>query len=335
MRFEPRQAAKVHAADLQEVTEPGVWEGTYFKAPGATELEGSHYIRDRGKYFGVIKDPHNDGLRLVDARWPVSAYKLPIRRNAGGRWIYNNAGLRGGGHAQDLGHIDDLAQAFPGHGEPPSMARGAFQGEAVVASYTQNGPENYLFSINAQSCVVVSLYNPANRAGAVIHFDHNIRHLIEGVVTDVLGRLQINPNTQGVRAIMAGGDWLTGADIGGPVRQVLRGKGVQPAWDHWSYSSCFGNNFGLALDLDTGVTRIFKHSMDLMGRSYDDVLKNATRARDSNRLLEPLDTRAVSFMSRTRTKPLKDNGNGVVTDLEGRRVTDEAIGDQAFSLIAL
>ncbi len=57
------------------------------------------------------------------------------------------------------------------------------------------GADNYLFSLNAQTCVIASLYNPATKVGAVIHFDHNIRPLIERSVRDVTRRLGARPRT--------------------------------------------------------------------------------------------------------------------------------------------
>src|SRR5690606_21322671 len=181
---------------------------------------------------------------------------------------------RGGNSEEDLGQVTQLRQITRGSGQP-LPERGAFQGEAVVARFNPEGADNYLYSLNAQTCVVVSLYNPTTKVGAVIHFDHNIKSLIERSVRDVLARLRGANTTQEVRAVMAGGDWLTGADIGGPVRSVLRRNGLQPSWEHWSYSSCFGNTYGLTLDLGTGTTSAYKTSQALVARLYDPVLASA------------------------------------------------------------
>lgn len=139
-----------------------------------------------------MEDPYFGGLCLVDARRPGALYKLPIRRLANGKWTHNKVGLRGGNdHVRNLGRVGDLREAFPGH-VFPDATRGALQGEAVVARFSE-AADNYLFSLNAQTCVIASLYNSATKMGAVIHFDHNIRALIERSIRDVTRRLGDRP----------------------------------------------------------------------------------------------------------------------------------------------
>ncbi|WP_148051296.1 hypothetical protein, partial [Pseudomonas brassicacearum] len=89
---------------------------------------------------------------------------------------------------QLAGRVNDLREAFPGH-VFPDVSRGALQGEAVVARFSEAAADNYLFSLNAQTCVIASLYNPTTKAGAVIHFDHNIRALIGRSLRDVTRHL--------------------------------------------------------------------------------------------------------------------------------------------------
>ncbi|MCY1431412.1 hypothetical protein D9M71_473790 [compost metagenome] len=203
------------------------------------------------------------------------------------------------------------------------------QGEAVVATFNASLADNYLYSLNAQTCVVVSLYNPATRVGAVIHFDHNIQRLINNTVRDVLVRLGAVNAAQPIRTVMAGGDWLTGADIGGPVSAVLRRNGLAPRWEHWSYSSCLGNTYGMTLNLQTGATSVYKTSQNLVASLYDPLLARA-------RFNAPgLPGRAHTFMSRFRAEPLKEGAGGVVLDSLGRPATAPAINQQAFTVIEI
>jgi hypothetical protein len=196
-----------------------------------------------------------------------------------------------------------------------------------VARFSEAAADNYLFSLNAQTCVVASLYNPATRMGAVIHFDHNIRALIERSIREVKQRL--GGAARNIRATLVGGDWLTGTDIGEPVRLMMRRQGLQPTWDHWSYSSCFGNTYGVALDLRTGVTSVFKTSQDLVERYYTPVLARARLGTD------PVSVRARKFMKRVRSEPLMATANGAVRTLQGRPATAAQLALNEFSMVVL
>ncbi|MCL6704031.1 type III effector 1 [Pseudomonas sp. T1.Ur] len=255
IRLKPRQAVQAVPENLQPVVDDGIFHGTYRSAPSASQPRATYYIRSQGRYFQVREDPYFGGLCLVDSSRPGALYQLPIRRMTDGRWVHDKVGLRGGNNVRNLGRVRSLHEAFPGH-VSPNVTRGALQGEAVVAASNAAAADNYLFSLNAQTCVVASLYNPTTRVGAVIHFDHNIHSLIERSVRDVMGRL--GGRGRDIRVTLVGGDWLTGGDIGGVVRSVMRRRGLRPTWDYWSYSSCFGNTYGISLDLGTGVTSVFK-----------------------------------------------------------------------------
>jgi len=309
---------------LQEVTEDGIWKGTFrSNKPGA-----EHYVRDRGRYYKVVHDVEHNTLRVVKANRTSDAFREAIKRTADGRWVSNSTGVRGGNPMEDLGYITQLRQVTRGNGQPVAE-RGAMQGEAVVATFNASLADNYLYSLNAQTCVVVSLYNPATRVGAVIHFDHNIQHLINNTVRDVLVRLGTANAAQPIRTVMAGGDWLTGADIGGPVSTVLRRNGLAPRWEHWSYSSCLGNTYGMTLNLQTGATSVYKTSQNLVASLYDPLLARA-------RFNAPgLPGRAHTFMSRFRAEPLKEGAGGVVLDSLGRPATAPAINQQAFTVIEI
>jgi hypothetical protein len=201
------------------------------------------------------------------------------------------------------------------------------QGEAVVARFTAGAMDNYLFSLNAQTCVIASLYNPTTKIGAVIHFDHNIRALIERSLKDVMQRL--GGKAQDIRSTLVGGDWLTGTDIGGQVRSVMRQQGLQPAWDYWSYSSCLGNNYAVSLNLSSSVTTVFKTSIRQVDRYYTPILRSAGQGAG------PVSGRADMFMRRFRQKPLHENASGVVVDSSNRPASPERVEGQAFAMVLL
>lgn len=328
VRLNARQAVAKTPENLQKVTEEGVFFGTWRSPPSAARPQPTYYIRSKGRYYQVRENPHFGGLGLVDARRPAAIYQRPIRLTASGKWTHDRVGLRGGNdQVRNLGRVDDLRNAFPDR-VVPLANRGAMQGEAVVARFVPGWKNNYLFSLNAQSCVIASLYNPATKVGAVIHFDHNIRALIESNVQAVITRL--GGSAKDIRATLVGGDWLmSGPDIGGPVRSVLREQGLRPSWDYWSYSSCLGNNYAVALDLRTGVSTVFKTSMRQVDQLYGPVLSQAGSTSGG------LAARAHAFKTRFKRKPLHEDGSGVVVDPAGRRATPEMIQEQAFPITSL
>ncbi|MEB3880068.1 type III effector 1 [Pseudomonas guariconensis] len=309
MRLDKRWAVKGEPANLQEVTEAGIWQGTY-RSGASSEVPGvRHFVRHQGRYFQVERDVEHGTLRVIKANRPDSLHREAIVRSADGRWVANSTGLRGGNTVHDLGRITDVRQVA--QGTSPDPLRGALQGEAVVGRLSASSADNYLFTLNVQSCVAVSLYNPATKWGAVIHFDHNIRGLIERAIRDVLSRVQ-SAGAGEVRAVMAGGDWLGGTSIGEPIRSVLRRQGISAQWDHWSYSSCFGKTYGMTLDLGTGVTQVYTTSGDLIAGLYDPILRGA-RAGAAG-----ISGRAGRVLARVRAEPLYQLRSGQVSDGAGR-----------------
>jgi hypothetical protein len=326
IRFNPKQAVRKPPKDLQWVPD-GAFQGTYLSPSSATQPRNAFYIRHKGRYYQVRGDVYFDGLCLVDARRPGAFYKPPVYRMANGKWARRPVGMSGGNdEVRNLGRVSDLREAFPGH-VFPDVARGALQGEALVARFSEAAADNYLFSLNAQTCVIASLYNPTTKVGAVIHFDHNIRTLIERSVGDVVQRL--GGTVKDIRATLVGGDWLTGTDIGGRVRSAMRRKGLQPIWDHWSYSSCFGNTYGVALDLRSGVTSVFKTSRNQVERYYIPVLARAKKSAD------PVSVRARGFMTRLSSEMLVQNASGVVLTAQGRPAAASRVESHALSTVAL
>lgn len=328
LKFESQWAVRQAPSALHEVAEEGIWAGTYRSTATAEGAGAEHFIRYRGRYFKVEHDTANDTLRVIKANNPGSYHRPAVVRSADGRWVPNSIGLRGGNPALDAGRITSPRQITVGAGGPDNQ-RGALQGESVVASFSVNAADNYLFTLNVQTCVAVSLFNPVTKAGAVIHFDHNIKPLIEQAVRAVLGRIRSGA-ARDVRAVMAGGDWLGGQDIGGPVRAVLRQNGIRPVWDHWSYSSCFGNTYGMTLDLRTGVTRVYTMTGDLVDRVLTPMLRSAQQGASGQLAL-----RAQRFMHRVRSEPLYQGSDGVVRNSAGRPVGAGGYQGHAIDMIVL
>lgn len=315
---------------LRKLEKDGVWKGVYqHRDEGGQD---SFYVMDGGRYFQVVHDADHQTLRLLDPRYPRAQYKMPIRAGAGGRWQFNEGvGLKGGGRdTRYLGLVRRVAEAFPARSQPVPV-RGALQGEGVIARFNPAAADNYLYSLNAQSCVVASLYNPATRQGAVIHFDHNINRLIEETLGTALTRIGVEGSDSGIQASLVGGDWLsTGASIGNPIRAILARRGIQAGWDHWSYSSCLGNIYGVRLDLADGATTVFTTTRSGVQDVLDPLLYDAVRMPGS-----AMAERGQRFIARFRQDVLVQQGNGAVTSLRGEPATPSQIEGQSLLLTVL
>ncbi|MGE8406460.1 MAG: hypothetical protein ACN6QH_05420 [Pseudomonas sp.] len=323
--IDSRQALKKAPDNLVAMTAQGVWKDVYSSSSAAGT---TWYVRQNKRFFQVVHDADNATLRLIDPRFPTAQYRMPIRQDGWGRWVFNNqVGLRGGGQdVRYLGRVSRAAEAFPARTNP-LPARGALQGEGVIAGFRAGASDNYLYSLNAQSCVVVTLYNPATRMGAVIHVDHNIRALLENSLDTALVRIG-RPSADQLKATLVGGDWLSGgADIGGPLKSILAGKGVTPVWDHWSYSSCFGNNYGVALDLASGATTVFTTTRSAVAEVVDPLLREATAGGTSL-----IAQRGRRFIARFRQEPLVQRADGTVRTPSGEVASAAKINEQAVML---
>lgn len=328
LEFDRRWAVPQVPDELQQVNEPGIWLGTWRSVANPETPGVEYFIRHQGRYFKVEYDPAQHTLRVFKANLPGSFHRPAVVRGADGRWLANSPGLRGGAPVEDAGRITSPRQVALGEGAPDNL-RGALQGEALVARFSEASDDAYLFTLNAQTCVAVSLYNPANKAGAVIHFDHNIKPLIEQTVRDVLGRIRGEGNAA-LRAVMAGGDWLGGQDIGGPVRAVLRQNGIRPSWQHWSYSSCLGNTYGLTLDLRSGLTRVYSMQGQLVESVLDPLLRAAQHGAPG-----ALAERARRFMARVRSEPLYQGSDGLVRNGAGQVQSASAYRQHGLTLVEL
>ncbi|MFZ4215911.1 hypothetical protein ACOZB2_31690, partial [Pantoea endophytica] len=207
-----------------------------------------------------------------------------------------------------LGVIHYIQDAFPGK-ESPCYLRGALQGEGVISSYNSNKDDNYLYSLNAQTCVIATLYNHNNRTGAVIHFDHNISHLIDEAVNTAI--CELKKNSEGtITSTLSGGVWFMGGDsIGDPVKNSLVKNHIKPSWDQWSFSPCTEHNYGVVLNLENGKVDIFEHSMGLLEQFQTPLLKDATIYKNDDK---PEYKRARDFMTRFKQPAITEKANGPI-----------------------
>ncbi len=327
--MDEQRAIKRVPDTLRRMEQGGIWRGVYSHVDDAG-LE-TFYVNDRGRYFQVVHDRDLHTLRLVDPRHPQAQYRVPIRPGSGDRWQFNEqVGLRGGAPVRYLGQVRDIADAFPARTNPLPR-RGALQGEGLVARFDPKGSDNYLYSLNIESCVVACLYNPATRAGSVIHIDHNIGRLVEDALDSALRGIRQGGEGGRISATLVGGDWLSAAaDIGGPIRSALARRGIQAEWDHWSYSSCLGNIYGVRLDLAEGATSVFTSTRSSVQKVIDPILLEASRGGSSD-----IAVRARRFMQRFRQEVLVQRRDGQVTTLDGRPATAQQIEAQALQLTTL
>ncbi|OAI94623.1 hypothetical protein [Pseudomonas putida] len=315
--------------NLRSMERGGIWRGVYSRV--GEDGREAFYVNDRGRYFQVIHDPDLDTLRLLDPRYPRAQYRVPIRLGPGNRWQFNErVGLLGGAPSQYLGRVWDVAEAFAARTNPLPQ-RGVLQGEGLIARFNPAGSDNYLYSLNIESCVAVCLYNPATRGGALIHVDHNIGRLVEDALDTALHGIRRGGEEGRISAVLVGGDWLsTAADIGGPLRSALARRGIQAQWDHWSYSSCLGNIYGVRFDLADGATSVFTSTRSSVQKVLDPILLEASLGGSSD-----IAVRARRFMQRFRQEVLVQRRDGQVTTLGGRPATAQQIEAQALQLTTL
>lgn len=327
--MDEQRAIKKVPDSLRRMERGGIWRGVYQH----TGEDGAQafYVNDRGRYFQVVHDRELQTLRLVDPRHPRAQYRVPIRLGAGSRWQFNEqVGLRGGAPTLYVGQVWEVADAFPARTNPLPQ-RGALQGEGLVAQFNPALGDNYLYSLNIEACVVACLYNPASRAGAVIHIDHNIGPLVDEALDAALRGIRGGGQEGRISATLVGGDWLsTGADIGGPIRAALARRGIQADWDHWSYASCLGNIYGVRLDLAEGTTSVFTSTRSAVQKVMDPILLEASRGASSD-----IAVRARRFMARFRQEPLVQRRGGEVTTLDGKPATAQQIQAHALQLTTL
>ena len=158
-----------------------------------------------------------------------------------------------------LGLISHLSEAFPNK-ELPSYRRGALEGEGVCATFDVGNTNNYLYSLNAQTCIIVTLYNSTNQKGAVIHIENNIQFLIEKAIEDAINQIG-NSDGGEITSTLSGG-FLLADSIGEPLKNALAKHGINPTWEQWSFSYCTAHCYGVILDLKTGNVQAFDHSVD-------------------------------------------------------------------------
>lgn len=204
-----------------------------------------------------------------------------------------------------IGVVHYIQDAFPGK-VSPCYLRGAMQGEGVISSYNSSKNDNYLYSLNAQTCVIATLYNHDNRTGAVIHFDHNISRLIDDAINAAISKLKPNGNGT-ISSTLSGGVWFMGGEnIGEPVRNSLTKNGIDHSWDQWSFSPCIEHNYGVVMNLENGKVDVFEHSLELVEKFQTPLLMHATKYKDDE---NPEYKRARDFMRRFKQAAIAEKGN--------------------------
>jgi hypothetical protein len=232
-----------------------------------------------------------------------------------------------------LGTIYHLADAFPRR-EFPSHARGAMQGEGVCASYHAGKNDNYLYSLNAQTCVIATLYNPESRKGAVIHFDRNIRSHIHDAVEAAMRKIgaSCGAGNENIEATLSGGIWFMGGkNIGNPVKEELLRHGLRPSWDNWSFSPCGERNYGVVLDLRTGNVQAFEHRVGIVEELQTPLLEDTASAQSQGLLLSPEQQRADAFMKRVEAPAIVEHADGELRFVKGNQrppMTEEISGQR-------
>ncbi|MFK0086328.1 hypothetical protein ACIQUS_03430 [Pseudomonas sp. NPDC090755] len=258
-KFKPSMAVDDVPKDLEKVTEPGVWYGTY----RSNAQPAQHFILCFGKHYRVVEDG-SDTLRLVNARNPHAGYKPPIRLSAKGRWVHDSTGLRGG-----VAEVDNLAQLrrqMP-DGQSPHLSRAVLQGEALVANWVEGG-QNFLYTINLQSCVGVALHNPVTRATALLHVDVTQPGLVRNALSRTLDRIRGDQPASAIESVLVGSDWPTlSRSSGTAVFQQLQGLGMTPVWRYYS-TLCFECNYGMSINMTTGAVNIFRNTENVLRSWY-------------------------------------------------------------------
>lgn len=229
-----------------------------------------------------------------------------------------------------IGVVHYIQDAFPGK-VSPCYLRGAMQGEGVISSYNSKKDDNYLYSLNAQTCVIATLYNHDNRTGAVIHFDHNISHLIDDAVNTTISELKTNGNGT-ITSTLSGGVWFMSRDsIGDPVRNSLIKNDIKPSWGQWSFSPCIEHNYGVVLNLENGKVDVFEHSLELLEQFQTPLLKYAKIYKNDD---NPEYKRVRDFMTRFKQPTITEKGNGprFVDTTINKKITDNDINKFSFPI---
>ena len=294
-RLDTRQALHQPPARLEQVHQEGLTQGLYCQPASVVQPQPRYFIRQGTRYFEVSVDQSAGTLRLVDARYPMAHYKMPVHRTPQGEWTFNPlAGLRGGKAPLNLGAVNDLAQLFP-PGVAPKHSRAALAGEAVSAGYNPAKADNYLMGVEVQGSVVTTLYNPNTGRGAVLNIDHGIGRPVRNSISEAVESLGPIDPAQPVQGAMVGGDWLAvPGDIFKQVNHALGLNAVLTRPDHWLAGNGLGGATGVLLDLKTGALLVWRFTSQ--GRKwFYDPLREYPAFGD-----EHLRTRAKRFWARMK-----------------------------------
>lgn len=210
------------------------------------------------------------------------------------------------------------------------IANCALQGEGVTATYRDDVAANCLYSLNAQTCVIATLYNPDTQSGAVIHFDHNIAHLIDDAIRTALTHIGLDSESA-ISATLCGGIWFgAGESVGAPVQDALRRHDISPTWDQWSFSRCTEHNYGVVLDLKRGDVTLFEHPNHVVEHLITPLLIEAHGSREDR----AEHARARAFMTRFKSPAIMQTPQGFAftQPIAGKTVTPETVAEHGISI---
>ncbi|MBF0035791.1 RHS repeat-associated core domain-containing protein [Citrobacter freundii] len=131
--------------------------------------------------------------------------------------------------------------------------RGALEGEGVV-SVAGKGD---IYSLNAQSCTIASIYDGRSSAGTILHIPTNDATYIDEAIDTALSEMGSEAGPH-MRVQLVGSDWPSSRPIGVAVEESVRARGMSAEWHHWSLP-CWGHSYGAKLDLSSGVLTVFSH----------------------------------------------------------------------------
>ncbi|WP_318452626.1 hypothetical protein [Photobacterium leiognathi] len=206
-----------------------------------------------------------------------------------------------------VGNIGNLKEITPTK-DQPNAKNVAMQGEGVFSCFDSN-KDNYLMSLNAQTCIITTLYNLENKSGVVLHFDNNIKEHIEKAIREALALMDVN-DSRNVSATLSGGVWfLGGDDIANPIKMELNANNIKPSHDEWSFSPCTEHYYGAILNLKDGSVKTFETPLWTVKDFFKPILNQARHEYNENEI----NIRANNFMTRFSLPAISESKSGKCT----------------------
>lgn len=234
--------------------------------------------------------------------------------------------------------VDDLKQVFS---DSPELNKGVLKGVRFTGGrYQDLGQDNYLFSLDARDSTIVTLYNPHTQKGVVHHFEDKAR--MEKEIRKSIDFLGGFRHADQIEANIVGGVWFgAGEKIGNRIREALRSYQIEPAWNDWSFTPCYGHRYGAILHLKHGNLTVFEHTSDIATQFKQDKWQAAeSKSRSSSGVSSSSsDISAVAdnyhlqrFGSRLSISSI-DSLNRFHASQYERKTLKNSVGDVEYSLI--